>query len=109
MSDFSVDYREHIGFNPEKMYKSTIFNGNHLMLGLNCLEPGQEHHLHTHSDQDKFYFVLEGEGEFTVADQNFIAGKGKLIWAAAGVPHAVKNRGEERLVILMGMAPGPNK
>ncbi len=107
MRDFSFDYHEYVGFNPEKMYKSTIFNGDHLMLGLNCLESGQEHHLHTHAEQDKFYFVLEGEGEFTVEDHTFSAGKGKLICAAAGAPHAVRNAGKARLVILMGMAPGP--
>ncbi len=54
------------------------------MLGLNCLEPGQEQRVHEHEDQDKFYFVLEGEGSF-----RWEAGKrkqrfGMTIWARLG-------------------------
>lgn len=107
MNEYLIDYQDYVGSNPEKMFKSTLRQGDHLMLGLNCLEPGQAHHIHTHPEQDKFYFVLEGEGEFTVDDLTFSAGKGKLVWAAAGVPHAVRNTSNERLVVLMGMAPGP--
>ncbi len=109
MREVLIDYHNYVGVNPEKMFKSTLVQGDHLLLGLNCLEPGQDHHLHTHTDQDKFYFVLEGEGEFMVGNEIFIAGKGKIIWAAAGVPHGVKNLGNERLVVMMGMAPGPVK
>jgi quercetin dioxygenase-like cupin family protein len=109
MNEFLIDYHDFVGTNPEKMFKSTLVQGDHLMLGLNCLETGQEHPLHTHPEQDKFYFVLDGKGEFTVGSQVFSAEKETLIWAAAGIPHGVRNMGESRLVLLMGMAPGPNK
>jgi mannose-6-phosphate isomerase-like protein (cupin superfamily) len=78
-----------------------------MMLGLNCLEPGQVQPAHDHADQDKFYFVLEGAGLFTVGDERIEAGSGQAIWAPAGVAHGVENRGSVRLAVLVGIAPPP--
>jgi quercetin dioxygenase-like cupin family protein len=102
-----TDYRDHIGSSAEKFFKSTLFQSSHLLLGLNCLEPGQTQATHTHADQDKFYFVVEGQGAFAVADATYQAGPGMVIWAPAGVPHGVTNRGDTRLVLLVGIAPAP--
>lgn len=104
---FFRDYRDHVGTNPTKFFKSTLFQSDRLLLGLNCLEPGQEHHVHTHAGQDKFYFVVEGNGMFTVGDEVRDAGAGTTIWAPADVPHGVANTGNERLVVLVGIAPAP--
>ena len=103
MTNFT-DYRAYVGARPDKHYKATLFQSERLLLGLNCLEPGQEQHVHSHDDQDKFYFVLEGAGDFTVGDETRSATPGMTVWAAAGIPHGVVNRGSERLVILMGIA-----
>ncbi|NJN18212.1 MAG: cupin domain-containing protein [Oscillochloris sp.] len=102
-----IDYRAHVGAHPDKFFKSTLFQSDHILLGLNCLEPGQEQHVHTHAGQDKFYFVIEGEGMFSVGVEECAAGAGMVIWAPADVPHGVRNSGEQRLVILVGIAPAP--
>jgi quercetin dioxygenase-like cupin family protein len=104
----AVDYRKLVGSNPDKMYKSTLFESPRLLLGLNCLEPGQSDRAHTHAEQDKFYFVVEGEGEFQIGDETVNAGQGHTVIAPAGVPHGVKNAGAQRLVILMGLTPWPS-
>lgn len=104
---YFMDYRAHVGARPDKFYKATLFQSERLMLGLNCLEPGQTQHVHTHADQDKFYLVLEGEGEFVVGEEAQRAGAGVTVWAPAGVDHGVTNRGEARLVLLVGIAPAP--
>ena len=101
----AIDYRKLAGSNPDRMYKSTLFESQRLLLGLNCLEPGQADRVHTHADQDKFYFVLEGEGEFTIGDELITAGPGLTVPAPAGVTHGVRNAGSQRLVILMGLTP----
>jgi mannose-6-phosphate isomerase-like protein (cupin superfamily) len=102
-----TDYREHLGSREGKHFKATLFQGDHLMLGINCLDPGQVQSVHTHAGQDKFYAVQEGSGEFTVAEQRFTAGPGTIVWAPAGVEHGVENTGAERLVLLVGIAPPP--
>ena len=106
MSNF-VHYGERVGSNPDKQFKATLFQSGRLMLGLNCLEPGQSQHTHTHADQDKFYVVAEGTGEFVVGDETRSAGEGMVVWAPAGVTHGVTNTGSKRLVLLVGIAPFP--
>lgn len=108
MSNFAP-YRNFVGSSPDKQYKATLFRSDALMLGLNCLSPGQAQHLHVHDGQDKFYFVVEGTGDFTVADERQQAGPGMVVWAPAGVTHGVVNPGSDRLVLLVGIAPSPGR
>lgn len=100
------NWREHIGMQREKFYKTTLWQGQHSMIGMNCLEPGQEQEIHAHAGADKFYFVLEGQGRFTVGDEVCEVEAGGLIIAPAGIMHGVINTGVERLSLLIGIAPG---
>lgn len=107
MSNF-VDYREQVGSRPDKFFKATLFQGDFMMVGLNCLEPGQVQAVHDHSDQDKVYLVLEGSGRFTVGGEVRETSAGMVVWASAGVPHGVENAADQRLVLLICMAPPPS-
>ena len=107
MSNNVKHYSDHVGVRADKFFKTTLFQAERLMIGLNCLEPGQVQSVHSHEDQDKFYLVMEGVGSFTVGEEVIEAGPGNTIWAEAGVPHGVENKDGERLVILMGIAPSP--
>lgn len=107
MNNYFINYKAFVGSNPDKFFKTTLVKSERLMLGLNCLEPGQVQKIHDHSDQDKFYFVLEGSGLFVVGDQEQTASAGMLVWAPAGITHGVSNQSSHNLVILMGMAPAP--
>ena len=100
------DWREHSDARPDKFYKTTLWQGEHVMAGLNCLEPGQEQAVHAHAGADKLYFVLEGRGCFTVGDEMREAAAGMLVVAPAGAPHGVTNTGETRLSLLIAIAPG---
>lgn len=100
-------YPHFTGSNPEKYFKSTLFSSTNLLLGLNCLEPGQRQDVHAHGDQDKFYFVVEGEGKFKVGEDEQTVNAGWTVWAPAGATHGVLNTGDQRLVILVGIAPAP--
>ncbi len=105
MSNF-FDWQEHIGSNEEKFYKTMLWQGEYVMLGMNCLEPGQVQKTHAHAGADKFYFVLEGCGLFTIGDEERKAEKGVLIIAPSNVLHGVKNVGGTRLSLLIAIAPG---
>lgn len=100
------DWREHVGAQKDKFYKTTLWQGEHCMVGMNCLEPGQEQKMHAHEGADKFYFVLEGRGRFTVGDEVCEMEAGGLIIAQAGRPHGVVNTGLGRLSLLISIAPG---
>ena len=107
--DQFLDWREHTGASLEKFYKTTLWQGDQMMVGLNCLEPGQTQNPHAHAGAEKFYFVLEGSGRFTVGDDVKDAGQGALIVAPAGIQHGVTNNGASRLSLLVVMSPPPVK
>lgn len=101
-----LDWREHTGSNPERFYKTTLWEGDRVMIGLNCLEPNQTQGVHVHQGAEKIYFVLEGRGTFTVGAETREASAGMLIVAPSGVPHGVTNSGRSRLSLLIAIAPG---
>ena len=107
MNDFVKRVNDFKGTAAEKFYKTTLFRAEALMLGLNCLEPGQVQQPHVHDDQDKFYYVVEGEGRFWLAEEQFLAEAGEVVWAPAGLSHGVENNGNSRLTLLVGIAPAP--
>ncbi|MGB1657025.1 MAG: cupin domain-containing protein [Longimicrobiales bacterium] len=96
-------------FNDARMGKSTIFMSDRMLVGLNAFEPGQEHALHGHADQDKVYHVLEGEGVFLLEERDIEMSAGTMLVAPAGVPHGVRNTSDERLIVLVFMAPAPGR
>lgn len=96
-------------FNPEKMSKTTLAKGRSLFAGLNSFEPGQEHALHAHEGQEKLYVVLEGSGMVRVGDETEHLSAGDAAFAPSGVMHSIRNSGPERLVVMVVLAPPPNK
>lgn len=105
MSEVHKKIADHVGARPDKGFKSTLFESSRILLGMNCLEPGQEQKAHDHPDQDKFYSVIEGTGEFLVGDATFTATAGEVVFAPAGAPHGVRNSGTGRLSMLVGITP----
>src|SRR5688500_18580528 len=102
---YFLDWREHAGSQPEKFFKTTLWQSEHLTLGLNYLEPGQMQKVHAHDGADKNYYVLEGEGNCTIGEEQRVSKQGMLIVAPAGIPHGVTNKGRERLSLLVTISP----
>ena len=94
-------------YSPNKMGKSTIFRSEHVMVGLNAFEPGQEHTLHAHESMDKIYLVIEGRGLFLLEGDDVPMQAGVLLVAPEGTPHGIRNTGTERLLVLVILAPAP--
>ncbi len=103
-----TDYRAHIGTDLARFYKTTLFQSERMLLGMDCLEPGQAQTAHQHAGRDKFYFVVEGCGTFTIGTDQRDLGPGEIAWAGADVSHSVANTGDATLVMLIGIAPEPN-
>ncbi|HEY5616493.1 MAG TPA: cupin domain-containing protein [Vicinamibacterales bacterium] len=99
--------RDHAVYSPDTMGKSTIFRSEHVMVGLNAFEPGQEHALHAHAGMDKVYQVLEGQGVFLLEADDVPMQAGVLLVAPEGVPHGIRNTGTGRLLVLTILAPAP--
>jgi quercetin dioxygenase-like cupin family protein len=99
---------EHAVYSSSKMGKSTLFESDRLLVGLNAFEPGQEHALHAHAGMDKVYQVVEGEGLFLLEGRELSMRAGDLLVAPDGVPHGVRNNSRARLLVLAILAPSPS-
>ena len=95
-------------FKPEKMGKSTIFESDRMLVGLNSFMPGQEHGLHAHEGMDKVYHVLSGRGRFLLEDRELAMEPGLMLVAPSGIPHGIRNDGDENLIVIAILAPGPS-
>lgn len=98
------DYQQ---FSSEKMKKSNIFETSRFFCDVYCFEPGQEQKGHIHGEQDKIYLVLEGQGTFQVGSEKRVLGSGEGTMAPAGEEHGVKNHTNQRLKVLVYVAPNP--
>lgn len=98
---------DHAAYSPERMGKSTLFQSDRLLVGLNAFEPGQEHRLHGHAGMDKVYYVLAGRGIFLLEGREEPMETGMMLIAPEGVLHGVRNTGSERLLVMAILAPSP--
>jgi len=99
------DYQQ---FSSEKMKKNNMFQTPRFFCDIYCFEPGQEQKVHIHGEQDKVYLVLEGQGMFQVGSEKQILGPGQGTMAPAGEEHGVKNHTDQRLKVLVFVAPNPS-
>jgi quercetin dioxygenase-like cupin family protein len=99
------DYQQ---FSSEKMKKNSIFHTARFFFDIYCFEPGQEQKGHIHGEQDKVYLVLEGQGTFQVGSERQVLGPGQGTMAPAGEEHGVKNHTDQRLKVLVYVAPNPS-
>lgn len=98
---------EHAVYDDGRMGKSTLFQSDRLLVGLNAFEPGQEHRLHAHAGMDKVYHVLAGSGVFLLEGREEPMAAGTMLIAPEGVRHGIRNTGAERLLVLAILAPSP--
>jgi quercetin dioxygenase-like cupin family protein len=89
----------------DRMGKSTLFESQNMMVGLNTFEPGQSHALHSHAGIDKMYYVLEGQGTFLLDGADVPMSAGDVLVAPDGVPHGVRNDSGARLLVMAVLAP----
>ncbi|MFN0205895.1 MAG: cupin domain-containing protein [Planctomycetota bacterium] len=102
-----IDPRSGAVYSATKMSKATIFESPRVLVGTNAFEPGQRHAPHAHAGADKIYYILEGEGEFSLADATFRVRAGEMLVAPAGIVHGVTNDTNQRLLVMIVMAPAP--
>ena len=102
-----INLKDFQQYSSEKMKKHNLFQTPRFFCDVYCFEPGQEQKGHIHSDQDKVYLVVEGEGTFRIGSETSVLGIGHGTMAPAGEEHGVVNHTHDRLRVLVFMAPNP--
>ena len=60
---------------------------------------------HVHEDADHLYYFISGHGESTVGGETLRYGPGDALYIPMGVPHDMKNTGQEDLKMIVTLAP----
>ena len=102
-----IRIEDHVKFDAGKMAKIALATTTRAQLDLYCVAPGQSQKPHTHGDQDKIYYVLEGAGRFSLAGKDLRLSPGEALVAPAGVEHGVLNDGTVPLLVLVVVTPPP--
>ena len=61
--------------------------------------------LHVHRVQEETFFVLEGECQWQVGDQQICAKPGTFLFLPPGVPHNIGNASNQPAKVLMTVSP----
>ncbi len=102
-----IKVRDAVEFKAEKLNKVSLFDTDKFFCDVYCLEPGQTQKVHAHDGSDKVYYVLEGEGRFTVGTEEKVLRADDITMASSGEVHGVVNHSQDKLVVLVFMAPKP--
>ena len=94
-------------FSPEKMRKNNLFQTPRFFCDIYGFEPGQAQKGHVHGEQDKIYIVLNGQGTFQIGKDEQVLESGYGVVAPAGEEHGVRNHTQQRLTVLVFVAPNP--
>jgi mannose-6-phosphate isomerase-like protein (cupin superfamily) len=71
------------------------------------LEPRQLLRLHMHPASDELFYIVEGQGQFTVGDDQVMVSSGSAIYGPTGVPHGLVNSSKSPIVMISVQAPKP--
>ena len=102
-----IQVSDSVAFSPEKLKKVSLFDTERFFCDVYCFQPGQSQKVHSHDGSDKIYYVLEGRGRVTVGSEERELGAGEITLAPSGEDHGVVNHSDEKLVMLVFMAPKP--
>ena len=99
---------EVVRFSSQNMQKINLFESSRMFCDIYCLEPDQEQKIHSHEGNDKIYYVVQGEGRFTIGQETRLLKSGEITCAFSGELHGVENSSNGPLTCLVFMAPHPS-
>ena len=102
-----IRVEDHVKLDASRMAKIALATTARCQLDLYCVAPGQSQRPHTHDDQDKIYYVLEGKGRFELGGKQERLTAGDALVAPAGMDHGLVNDGTEPLLVLVVVTPPP--
>lgn len=79
-------------------------NATHLTTSVVEMKPGGEQKIHHHAPE-QIYYILEGSGCMTVADETARVGPGDCIFIPSNIPHGFKNDGKVHVKYFSAAAP----
>jgi quercetin dioxygenase-like cupin family protein len=79
--------------------------GGRLTAAENVIAAGDGPPVHTHADEDEFWWVVEGRLRFLLGDEIASAQAGSFVFVPRGTPHAFQNVGDQPARLLVMFTP----
>lgn len=94
-------------FGAEKLLKKVPLDTDKIVYNTFFVKPRQLLPFHKHPVTDELFFIVEGTGEFTLGNEQMIAGATSSVYGPAGVFHGVVNSGDKDMVMISVQGPKP--
>ena len=92
--------------NLKLLSEPNVTGGQTMTFGMVVVEPGKGHARHNHPNADEIIFVISGEGEQMLDDQDpVLIRPGASVYIPRGVYHGTLNTGWEPLRLIVVYAP----
>jgi quercetin dioxygenase-like cupin family protein len=72
----------------------------------NVIPPGEGPPLHTHENEDEFWYLIDGDLRFKLGSEVHTAPQGSFVFVPRGTPHNFQNVGAQPARILVMFTPG---
>lgn len=86
-------------------FRKVLFTGTHTQLVVMSLRVGEDIGRETHHSNDQILYIVHGQADIEVGDDERQASTGELVIVPAGTPHNVTNAGESPLKIVTIYGP----
>ena len=90
--------------NPHDVSARPLHDTEHVQVTMVTVEPGEALKRHV-TPVDVFFYVLEGQGVVEIGDETATVDADKLIESPAGIPHRMRNDGDEVFRFLVVKTP----
>ncbi|MDN5346659.1 MAG: hypothetical protein PWP65_223 [Clostridia bacterium] len=74
-------------------------------LGLNITKPGGMSPMHTHEKEQEAMYIISGKGKAIIGEEEYDLEPDTVIIAPAGVPHELRNTGDEDIKFIWVYCP----
>lgn len=89
-----------VNYQPGQIVSKTLVQNKNVSLTLFAFDKDEE--ISTHSSHgDAFVYVIDGTGQFTVGEKNFLVTAGETIVMPAEIPHAVYAKEEFKMFLIV--------
>lgn len=82
-------------------YRLGNLSSTKLEVSVDTYEPGGNTVTHTHPEREQAYYIVRGQAEISIGDEQRIIGAGSAAVIPPGMPHKFNNVGKEPLTLLV--------
>jgi quercetin dioxygenase-like cupin family protein len=100
----TLDLKKLITFKPDAISREMLSDKPEMRVALMCLEAGQELKPHK-APMRLMMYCVEGEGTFTVGEEEIVAGAQTAVLCDPLVPHGFRADRGQRLVVMAVVTP----